>query len=224
MKKNDRKKLLIGVLVFFFIAAISFNTSFAYVWHNGAGGGYGGSGETTGEKSSLIEAYIAEGAGYYLAAQSDIQKLLESVELQDSRGIDYATLRDILNSACDNMKNANESYDKLLKEAELTPYNETVIASLMSFDYQNYQDKNGFNSVIFYQVADFLKRGDITGLLKRTRLDLGDIALKLEAINGTISLNKMSPISDYRRLNEKFAEVSLFGSYTASVFNESILK
>lgn len=217
--KPFNKKLFLTILFFFSIVAVNSNMSLAYVWHNGAGGGYGSSGEGTGEKSNLIEAYIAEGSGYYLAAQSDVQKLLEAVELQDSKGIDYVALHDILSSAKADIKKAIECYDKLVKEAEITPYNETVIARLMSFDYQNYMDKNGFNSVIFSQVADFLKRGDITGLLKKTRSDLRSIELKLEAINGQLYLNRMSSISDFRRLNEKFAETSLFGSYAASVFS-----
>ena len=91
---------------------------FGYVWSNGAGSGYGGDGDGGRLSSSPIESYIIEGAGYYLAANADVQKLLRLVELQDLQGIDYTEMTAVIDSVILNMFNAAETYEKLIETAE----------------------------------------------------------------------------------------------------------
>lgn len=217
--RSKREKLFFQLLFIFFIC-LFFNSTYAIIWHNGAGSGYGGDdGDSTG-KNITIETYIVEGGGYFLSANSSTQKLLELVELKDLKGVDSLELQDVLNIALVNIQKALETFDKLIETAEAAPYNEIVINKLLSFDYEKFRIKNGLNSVVFAQVEDYLKKGDITGVFKKVHSDLKDINAMLDAMNEAISQNKMPHISEFWKLNEKFAEVSLFGSYAAQVFNE----
>lgn len=199
---------------------INFNLTYGRIWHNGSGVGYDDGGEIKSGVNSVIETYIIEGGGYYLNTNSSFQKLLELVELQDLKGVDYAGLEYISNNASTNIQKAVETYDKLIEVAAVTPYNETVINKLLAFDYKGFMNLNDLNAEIFYQVGIYLKKGNITGVFQKTQADLKNIKTMLFEINETISQNKMPDISKFWAINEKISEVSLFGSYVARVFYE----
>jgi len=65
-----------------------------------------------------------------------------------------------------------------------------------------------------------LKKGDITGIFQETYTDFSEILVLLNIIKSSISFGKLPEITVFRRLNEKMAETSLFGSYVARVFSE----
>lgn len=185
---------------------------------NGAGGGYGGDGLIA--ATNTIETYIIEGAGYYLAANTAIQELLQIVELQDTLGMDTDRLNTLADLAAANMKNAVETYGKLIGEAGATPYNEDVQAALKGFSYDSYALANGLNKEIFSVVKDFLKKGDITGVLKYTHLSFTRIFETVNGIKEGLSRGEAPGAPVLRHLNEACAENSLFGSYVSRVFDQ----
>lgn len=219
--KSKREKLFLKVLFVFFICVIlNSNLAIAYVWHNSVGNGYVDDEGGSASKAITIESYVVEAGGYYLSANSSFQKLMELVELQDVRGVDYAELQEANINTSLNIRKAISTYDRLIELAEVTPYNGVVIFKLRGFDYEKFMGENGLNQVVFARVRDFLQKGDITGIFRKVHSDLKDISAMLEGISAYISSHKMPNISGIWRLNEKFAEVSLFGSYVARVFSE----
>ena len=207
--------LLIGM----FIILLQMNI-YSYINNNGSGRAYeGGGGENAAIKSISIEAYITQGAAYFLEANSDIQTLLKLVELQDIQGVDMEQLTLVLDSAAANMKNAVGTYEQLIREAEITPYNQAVQAALKSFNYDWFMLENQLNQTLFQQVKSFLKRGDVTGVLKQTHSGFTGILEMLHSLKQEISSGTLPDAPVFRRLNEACAEVSLFGSYAADVFS-----
>ncbi len=215
-------KFLIGILIVFLV---TINVS-PRVWNNGAGGGYEENEENGVSKESTIEDYLIAGGGYYLNSCRYINKFLYLYEMQNGNGIsiDYNEWEQVIDNALANMTHAVETYDRLIKKAEVTPYNETVIAWLMAFDYTGYMNDNGLNSVVFQCLAEFLKRGDITGLFKFIYSGLTDITEMLGSIKEDVSMNKLPEISIVHELNESCATLSLLGSYTSRVFYENLKK
>jgi hypothetical protein len=218
IKNNLVIKLLIASLIVF---SLNFNI-FGYVWNNGAGSGYEGDEGKSSVKEGTIKEYLIAGGGYYLSACSDIQKFLYLYEMQNGNGIsiDYNKWEQVIDNALVNMTHAVETYDRLIKKAEVTPYDETVITWLRSFDYNGYMLDNGLNSVIFQCLAEFLKRGDITGLFKFIYSDLTNIKEMLVSIKGDLSINRVPEISIIRKLNESFSTLSLLGIYAPRIFYE----
>lgn len=212
--------LLIGI----FIILLQMNV-YSYINNNGAGRGYdgGGGGEISAVKNISIEAYITQGAVYFLEANSDIQTLLKWVELQGIKGVDTDQLAAILDSAAANMKNAVATYEQLIREAEITPYNQSVQAALKSFDYDSFMLENQLNQTLFQQVKGFLKKGDITGVFKETHSRFTGILEMLNSLKYGIAGDTLPKVSVFRELNESCAEVSLLGSYTADVFAALLL-
>ena len=214
-------KLIIASIIVFFV---TINIS-SRVWNNGAGTGYDGDDEKLSVKdSSTIEDMIITGGSYYLNSCRYIHTFLYLYELQNEKAIsvNYEEWKQVVESALVNMSYAVETYDRLIKKAEVTPYDETVTAWLMSFDYTGYMINNGLNSVVFQCLAEFLKRGDITGLFKFIYSDLMEIKEMLVSIKGELSINKVPEISIIHKLNESCSTLSLLGSYTSRVFNENI--
>lgn len=221
MKSSIFAKIL-TVCIFIFI--INMDTAHGYIWHNGAGSGYDSGGDGlvgvagTAGINNTIEYYITLGAGYYLDANTKFQELLTMVEMQDIRGVDFLAMQKSASNSLANMENVVMIYMVLVKQAEITPYNETVISMLKDFDYQSFMSENNLVPSVFAEVEGYLQKGDITGLLKKVHNDLVEIAAGLKAINEELSLNRVPQLSQLWQLNETFSRVSLFGSYTARVF------
>jgi len=192
-------------------------SGFARIDHNGAGDGYNCPGCLM-SKANIIEAYIVEGAGFYLSADTDIQALLEIIEMQDSRGLDFNQLARLVDSAAAHMKNAVETYRKLIEIAGGTPYNVDVQAALKNFDYNGFMLANGLNAATFGNVEKYLGNGDITGTLKKAYSDFKAISGLLNSIKTEVSTSKLPGLEIFWRLNETCAETSLFGSYVTRVF------
>lgn len=214
-----RVNLIISILAG--MIALTMN-AYPYVYSNGSGQGYEGVGKSAIGISSPIEAYVIQGAGYFLNAGSAVYQILAIVELQDSQGLDLIALDKATGSAIANIVKAIETYDVLIKTAEATPYNDDIQAKLKSFDYEAFAKAYGLNGTSFAEAAMFLGRGDITGLYKRTHTRLKEIAGLLQSIKYDVSRGRVPVIDSFRRLNDAFAETSLLGSYTAQVFSAII--
>jgi hypothetical protein len=220
INKNLIFKLIIASIIVF-LAAINVS---ARVYLNGAGSGYEENEENGDSKNLTIEEYLIAGGGYYLSACSDIQKFLYLYEIQNENAIsiDYNKMYNLLENAMDKMTHAVETYDQLIKKAEVTPYNEIFTAQLMAFDYTGYMYKNGLNSVVFQRLAEYLKRGDITGLFKLVYSDLTNIKDMLYSISKDVSMKKLPEISIIRKIYESYSTLSLLGSYASRVFYENL--
>jgi hypothetical protein len=220
-----QKKMIVKSLLVTIVTAFLCLNVYSYIDHNGAGGGYGIAGESSGGSSicSLnndIEYFIMLGAGHYLDAKTDIQQLLKSVEWQDIRGVNYYDMRVLVDSALYHMKNAGYINEILIRTAESTPYNEEVQALLKGFDYDTYMLDNGLNKGLFDIVRQHLKSGDITGIFKRTHTNYLKIIQLLEAVKKDVYNNKMPGLSIFWLLNETLDNTSTIGSYTARIFAE----
>jgi len=193
---------------------------YSFINNNGIGEGYDEGSDGRESSSKSIEAYVTEGAYYYLGANADIQRLLQMIEFQDTRGIDYPAMQKIVTSAVDNMLKAEKTYEKLIQKAESTPYKQDVILKLRDFDYEEFIQEHGLNRVVFAVVREKLQSGDITGILKHTYNDFLKITDLLQEINRSVSNNQLPGLSLSWELNETLANSSLIGSYTARIFSE----
>jgi hypothetical protein len=192
---------------------------YSYIKSNGAGRGYVETGSIADISNNSIEALIIQGAGNYFSARSNIDTLLKMVELQDIQGLDTNVFTGEIDNAVTGMKNALQTYETLIKEAELTPYNETVVAKLKDFNYESFMISNGLVKDVFGEVENFLSNGDITGALKKTHTDFSQILMLLQNVKSELSSNRMADISVFWRLNETCARSDIFGSYVARIFS-----
>jgi hypothetical protein len=218
-----QKHLILKTLLVPIITAFLCVNVYSYIDNNGAGGGYGESGESSGDsgicsQNNEIEYFIMLGAGHYLDAKTDIQQLLKAVEWQDIRGVNYFEMQVPVENALFHMKNAAYIYEKLIGIAEITPYNEAVQVLLKDFDYDAYMMENGLNKGLFDIVRHYLQAGDITGIFKRTHTNYTKIIELLEEVKKEVYNNKMPGLSVFWRLNETLDSTSTIGSYVARIF------
>ncbi|NIM12759.1 MAG: hypothetical protein GTO45_11695 [Candidatus Aminicenantes bacterium] len=221
--RSNKKSFILNIFIVSIICfTLSFNIGFTRIKSNGAGGGYGGGGgestDGTGQNNMTIENYIVEGAGHFLRAKKDIQKLLEIVELQDIQGIGFDNMNRVVDNALVNINHAIETYDSLIETAEATPYNESVLNKLRYFDYFGYMMENVLNWIVFNKVEAYLRNGNITGVFKHSRSMFLEVRQLLNNIKEEVSMQRLPEISVFRKLNETCDEISLFGSYVARVF------
>ena len=140
------KQSIFLVLLVAFTAVIFTVNAYPFIKHNGAGGGYdSGDDDSAGIQSvdyQSIEYYIQAAGTYYLEANSRLQTILKLVEQQEIRGFNYFEMQFVVSGALYYMQLAKQTYGKLIREAEATPYNETVLAQLRDFDYESFMEKN----------------------------------------------------------------------------------
>ena len=139
--------------------------------------------------------------------------------MQDIECVDFFALQRESGSSLVNMQNAEFIYMILVQQAEVTPYNDAVITRLKDFDYQSFMLENNLNPLVFAEVEEFLKNGDITGLLQKVHNDLVELTVMLKTVNDELVSNRVPQLPLLWKINETFSYLSLFGSFTARIFS-----
>jgi hypothetical protein len=108
----------------------------------------------------------------------------------------------------------------LLKLASVTPYNESFIAALESFDYDGFTEKNHFNAIIFSKLATLLKNGNLTGVYQEIYQKTGEISRLLHIVKASVDKDIFPEIPVLWEINQVYFDSYFFGQYAAMVFNE----
>ena len=214
-KKRNSLSTSFFIILFFILSFIDLN---AVVWHNRVGTGYGSSDGERAVVQSELESYIIQGAAYYIRAAGSYQAYLEQVEDRDNQGMDLQTLSSIIAKVSQNLQAATGQYKLLTDRAAKTPYNPDILEKLSVLDFQALGQQKQMNPVILASVKQFLEKGDITGLLKKTAHDLDRLLEAVELLETDIAAGNIPTLENTWKINETFAEMTLFGSYTARVF------
>ncbi len=215
-----QSKIFLKVFVIVVTCFLMTGTIYALIYGNGSGDGYQPPKALISVGNNSIDIYIEIGGGYFLKSHSAILFFLNKVEMSNINGSDYNEWQGILKSALDNMRNAKETYELLIKTAEATPYNQEVISRLEKFDYASFAQANDLNEVIFKEVEQRLRDGDITGCYKSAYAGMCAIEKLLISVQDEVSINKMPGLRVLWKLNGLYAETLMAGQYVAMVFNE----
>jgi hypothetical protein len=217
---KSKKQFILKIFIGIIISTMLYTIGFSCIYHNGSGRGFDDPDDPAdGVKSdSKISELIEVCAGYFLNGNSDFLSFLNRVELQNLSGIDYNEWQQILDTAIDNIKNAKESFLKLIQKAEITPYNKDVVSKLISFGYDEFMEKNCLNNEIFKKVEYYLSAGDIIGNYKLAYNSICTIEEMLNSIKNELLLNKIPELYNLWKLNEIFSETLIYGQYVARVF------
>ena len=215
IKRISAVKAFVFCLVFIFIETLCFS----YYYHNGSTSGYNDEKQPPGIQSQIsMEILVIEGAGYFFQIHAKVQTILNMLELQDIKNIDYIELNRLVESSLISTINAIITFEELIKVAESTPYNLEVIGQLNLFDYDTFLNENGLNPFIFCRVRDYLIKGDITGTYNYSYSNFKIIKQLLMTIQSSITENRIPELEIFWRLNELCAVETLFGSYIARIF------
>jgi hypothetical protein len=124
----------------------------------------------------------------------------------------------MVNQAFENITLARETYDRLIRIAEFTPYNPEVIQKLKDFDYDSFHDENLLIGTVFEKIRGYLSNGDITGSFKHMRSYIAFMEYLLVYMKYDLYFNCQPKLPVLWRLNETCSEACLFGSYAARIF------
>jgi hypothetical protein len=161
---------------------------------------------------------IAEGGGYFLKAGSEIQLFSSRIEFSEVNGLDFKTLQESLDAAVADLEKAGAAYDQLKNLAAVTPYNQEVIARLIEFDYDKFQEKNNLIPVVFERVRKYLITGDVRGVYNEFYSHTGQILELLYTLKKDVDAGIFPNLSILWRLNQNYSQAQLFGQYVAEVF------
>jgi len=212
---NMKKISLILVLTFF--GSI---TLFGVVVGNHGDSGYTGSGGGFNAIDNPLKILVITGAGHFIRSQARFQQFLHKIELAELNGVNYDELQVILNDTIDSIESAKTTYNDFIKLASVTPYNESFIAALASFDYDGFMEKRHLNAVVFTRLASLLRSGDLTGVYRDLYQKTGEISQLLYTVKSVVDKDIFSVIPLLWDINQVYFDGYLFGQYAAMVFNE----
>lgn len=169
-----------------------------------------------------INYLVVKGASFFLESHSDFQLFLNKVELSEINGVNYDELNGIIDDAIAKMDSAQYTYYVLKVVAAETPYNQSVIERLKSFDYDEFFYGRDLNPVVFNKVKEYLYNGDITGAYCEMLSNKSLLLEKLLFVKSFVAKGSIPPISELWSLNQLYSNSLLFGQYIAMIFSSVI--
>lgn len=180
----------------------------------------GNIGGISGASPLTISALIIDGARYFFNSYSDQLIFLNKIEMSEVVGVNFNDLREMLYRSIENMELAKDTYTDLVKNATVTPYKLAVIERLKKLDYENFQNRNGLNGIIFKKVEHYLAKGDVTGFFCKVLVDSETILDMLYVLKEVVDKDQLPLNRDIWKLAQAYSEFHLAGQYAAQVFYE----
>ena len=161
---------------------------------------------------------ISVSAGYFLQSYSHTLSALQLVENSSDGTLDYRKFRKDIRKALEEMNSTVEFYRNFKNYADATPYNETMIEILKSFDYIGFSESRGLNKVIFSDVKKFLSNGDVRGAFSKILSNCEKLSSMLESLLKSTESGIFPDLNTVWRTNNLFSDTMVFGQYCAEVF------
>jgi len=209
LKRFLKLKVIVGIGILVFFSQYSFSIW----WNNGIPFVFSGDGFS----KFNIDNYVIDGAGYFLEAYSNTLLLMKKIEWNSKEGFKNDELNLLVDNALKNMELAREAYGNLTRIADNTPYNQSIIEKLKSFDYDAFQKENALNPVVFSLVKAYLGNGEIRKLIYYFSSTIDEITGLLKHVKGQIDAGNFTPVKEIWKLNGLFSESLLFGQYVSQV-------
>jgi hypothetical protein len=210
-----KKLSLIGTIVLF--ASV---TLFGVVVGNDGEAGYNGGDGGSKTAANPLKTLIITGAGHFIQSHARFQQFLHKIELAELYGVNYDELRGILNETISSIESAKTTYYDFIKLAAVTPYDQSFIAALESFDYDDSRERNNLNAVIFSRLASLLRSGNLTGVYEDIYAMTGEISRLLHVVKASVDKDIFPGITVLWEINQVYFDGYLFGQYAAMIFNE----
>ncbi len=220
-----KRILTITILAAFIVFASSINL-FPFVVANESCKAFPRGCESGGELAGLeglksgvtIGSLIAEGGTFFLKSISDFDLFLSLVESSELSGPDYNSLQAAINSAINNMEQARTTYLQLKNLADVTPYDQEIISSLIEFNYTAFQLERGLIPSIFEKVKTYLANGDVRGIYHEFYKNTGKILDLFYAVKKDVDKGNFPNLSTLWRVNQMISESKIFSQQVAQVF------
>jgi len=87
----------------------------------------------------------------------------------------------------------------------VTPYNDSFIAALASFDYDGFMEKRHLNAVVFTRLASLLRSGDLTGVYRDIYQKTGEISQLLYTVKSAVDKDIFPGIPLLWDINQQYA-------------------
>jgi hypothetical protein len=210
------KKILKKAAGILFIIALTVN-AFPRWYVNGSDRGF----EDPGKSSAAIslEAYVVQGAGYFLDSYAHTLLFMKKLEWSGKNGAVDPESALLLDNALKSMELAHDAFSELKRLADTTPYNTAVIDALCKFDYDDFRAAYGIEDKTFDRVRYYLSNGDIRSVYGDIVTDTGTIVKLLKEIKEQVDTGAFPSTWDVWKLDRTYSAAERFGQYTARVFD-----
>lgn len=212
-----KKRFFLEMAAVILITAVLGVDAFPHWYVNGSGKGFDGPGENSAAVS--LEAYVVEGAGYFLDSHAHTLLFMKKLEWSGKNGMVDAEAALLLDNALNSMEQAHAIFSELKGLADTTPYNTAVTDALRKFDYDAFRAAHGIDDKIFDRVRDCLGKGDIRSVYGDIVTDTGTIIELLKRVKDRVDAGVFPSNWEVWKLDRAYSDSQRFGQYVSRVFD-----
>lgn len=215
--KIIKKRFFLEMAAVILVTAVLGIDAFPRWVANTSGKGFDGPGENSAAIS--LEAYVVEGAGYFLDSHAHTLLFMKKLEWNCKSGMVDAEAALLLDKALKSMEQAHAAFSELKRLADTTPYNTAVTDALRKFDYDAFQAAYGIDDKIFDRVRDCLGKGDIRSIYGDIVTGTGKIIQLLNRVKDRVDAGVFPSNWDVWKLDRAYSDSQRFGQYVSRVFD-----
>jgi len=152
-----------------------------------------------------------QAAAAFLSSSSLYQKFLEKFEMN----VPEQSM--VLDECIYQINIAEKMFTEVYIQSLKFKLNPQFVLNLKTFNYNYFCYTNELNIVVWAEVEEFLKKGDVFGIMKRIVCKTGQLRNEIEAIRQTMDKGEPDILTIYK-VNQHYAELGLFGQYMSMVF------
>jgi hypothetical protein len=212
-----KKRFFLEMAVVILMTAVLGIDAFPRWYVNGSGKGFDDPGENSAAVS--LEAYVVEGAGYFLDSHAHTLLFMKKLEWGGKNGLVDAEAAPLLDSALKSMEKAHATFIELKGLADTTPYNTAVTDALRQFDYDAFRAAYGIEDKTFDRVREYLGKGDIRSVYGDIVTDTGTIIELLNRVKDRVDAGVFPPNREVWMLDRAYSDSQRFGQYVSRVFD-----
>jgi len=159
-----------------------------------------------------IKDYILKSSVAFLDSECRFIQVLLMLEANQN-GYDLK-----LNEAITSLENAVSSYSDLVKITAATPYNDSFINKLKTFDYQLFMTQHSMITELFKKVESTLKVGNVNHVWETALLNTKQLLNNLYAIKTAIDTQAYPQNDLLFETNQLYMQTHLYLQYASQVF------
>ncbi len=166
-----------------------------------------------------MDSLVIQGATCFLKSCSDYTLFLQRYEQNSA---DFTGLQNALNNAITGMKGTVSAFRDLTILAVQTPYNQSAISQLSTFDYQGFLKEKGLFNEVFNSVKSFLLKGDVTGSYTEISSRASELVNRMNSIKQDLNNGIIPDILTLWDINQEYSELMFFGQYESMIFKAAV--
>jgi hypothetical protein len=163
-------------------------------------------------EAANIESQVIEGSSLFFQGMTEIMRLFDEGE-KGSKDGNFPNSVNLIDAAVTKLKMSREKYLGAIQMATSVDIRLCDFTYLEKFDYEQFVEEKGLNTVIAKEVKNYLSAGNVVGFYQRIADDIDGLIKSLVTLKEKLSKKSSLYQEDYWLILQQGSRLLLFGNY-----------